>query len=692
MKRTLLLLLPAVLLLLNGCDSVSPTGSERPAVRTAGSSLSTNAGNGGKTDLAVARRFDLDLNVSGSLKQGEPLNIKLKVRNMLDAEKVEIKLLLPEAALARKAKQRYGSSKTIAVPIGEPLPSELAVEGRIENGQHLMRTAKVQIAEPGYYRMLATAHAPDGASVTDGGRWIDNFDSKTLWLWIDEDGGRVTERFDLSLFPEGARQQPGPLTLRSEPWRFRPAGQASTTNGSGSGRMATASNSDGPIDATVSYIEQASGATKIVPEAKVEVTIYEGRNDQAVNSYTRYSNEQGEVTLSCPGYGYYAVAKIYAEDSDVYVNDTYNIHMGRVQFDDTDCGDPMVLNADSEVAHTYITMRETIEKSRNFFLHSRGKIHVLVASDGSYYDPNADEIVIEPDDADGRAYSNWVVAHEYGHAFHEKGLGGNEGSGNCPSPHYLRGAHNLQCAFSEGFANYHGAVVFDNYVRSNFESNDYYPATRGDGDRDDGSIIEGAVAAFLFDFTDSANESHDNVDSPGRYVADIVETCEVDGDRADGVDHLVACFQRNVPNYSDYFLSRYNPPSSFSEGATEPSGWSRLNVRKLWHKNLYGENYDGPPLSVSMSGSSHLESGEEGSWTATASNGGGSYSYQWYYIEGTTSTPIGGDSRYLNYTFYASGQRRNLTVKVEVSSGDETESASQAVSVAPPGCGSKIIC
>jgi hypothetical protein len=37
-----------------------------------------------------------------------------------------------------------------------------------------------------------------------------------------------------------------------------------------------------------------------------------------------------------------------------------------------------------------------------------------------------------------------------------------------------------------------------------------------DGDPNDGSIIEGAVAAFFYDITDPANEPQDNVEYPGR--------------------------------------------------------------------------------------------------------------------------------------------------------------------------------
>jgi hypothetical protein len=92
---------------------------------------------------------------------------------------------------------------------------------------------------------------------------------------------------------------------------------------------------------------------------------------------------------------------------------------------------------------------------------------------------------------------------------------------------------------------------------------------------------------------------------------------------------LIACLQRQVPSYAGYFNTRSPQPSSFSESAKEPGSWGRADVKTLWRKNLYGEEYDGPSLTVSVSGSQYLDEGELGTWTASPSNGTGSYSYSW---------------------------------------------------------------
>lgn len=151
----------------------------------------------------------------------------------------------------------------------------------------------------------------------------------------------------------------------------------------------------------------------------------------------------------------------------------------------------------------------------------------------------------------------------------------------------------MQCAYSEGFANYVGAISISGPYSTNISNNAFYPATTGDGDHDDGSIIEGAIAAFLYDITDGTSESHDDVDHPGSYVADVINSCEVKSSgnwmRADGIDHLIACFENQIPSYFPYFDSRNTVPSSYTESASKPSGWSSASINSLWRHNLYGE-------------------------------------------------------------------------------------------------------
>jgi hypothetical protein len=415
---------------------------------------------------------------------------------------------------------------------------------------------------------------------------------------------------------------------------------------------------------------------------------------------TLSTDENGETPVECKQNDpiYEVQISVFAENSDVIVHDQADSKQVSYLEDPT-CGATVTADAYSSTSHVFSRMNITIERSQNFFQRSRGQLPVSLSfGGGSFYQPNGwfvnghlyggDYVVIDENDSRfDRTSGNWVIAHEYGHAFHEKGLGGNATppGGGCPDPHYLRGAHNLTCAFSEGFADYFGGVTVDpgNPFKSGFENNVHYPALSSkstSGPLEDGSIIEGAVAAFLYDLTDPANESHDGADYPGVYVAEIIETCEVyvsGWQRATGVDHLVACFQKSLPDYSTYFPNRSTPPGTFRESASEPAGWQASDVALLWQTNLF-EEFE-TPLSATISGNTSLGSGEQGTWTTSTSGGNGSYRYQWYdkyefdsgyqLISGATSAT------------YSASYYGNITLKVEVTSGGSTTSDTHAVSV-----------
>lgn len=60
-----------------------------------------------------------------------------------------------------------------------------------------------------------------------------------------------------------------------------------------------------------------------------------------------------------------------------------------------------------------------------------------------------------------------------------------------------------------------------------------------------------------------------------------------------------------------------------------------------------------PGLSVSLSGPSILDSGEEGTWIANANHGTGNYTYQWYYQNDSGSPwQTGGTNSSYSHTFY----------------------------------------
>jgi len=150
---------------------------------------------------------------------------------------------------------------------------------------------------------------------------------------------------------------------------------------------------------------------------------------------------------------------------------------------------------------------------------------------------------------------------------------------------------------------YPGAI--GTYV-THFEDNEDWPGLLG---ATDGSIIEGAVAAFLFDLADAYSivEPWDTLAFPGTYIADIVVSCKVNGlYRADGVDHLIFCFEQEVDSSlaispHTYFPTRVANTYGQWNSAGTPPGWSQSAVRATWIRDLYGPPGTRVEISVSHS-------------------------------------------------------------------------------------------
>lgn len=158
----------------------------------------------------------------------------------------------------------------------------------------------------------------------------------------------------------------------------------------------------------------------------------------------------------------------------------------------------------------------------------------------------------------------------------------------------------MQCAYSEGFATYFGVTVRPDLLsygfRDSVETDNYFPGCKSrvppnyeecwGGTSYEGSLIEGAVAAFLYDLTDAAVESRDSIAAPGSYLREIIRTCLVQYAvfrRANGGDEIAYCTE-NAVNPSGY-LDRF--PTAYSEAATEGGGWSSARVHSMWTWNMY---------------------------------------------------------------------------------------------------------
>jgi hypothetical protein len=114
------------------------------------------------------------------------------------------------------------------------------------------------------------------------------------------------------------------------------------------------------------------------------------------------------------------------------------------------------------------------------------------------------------------------------------------------------------------------------------------------GSPDDGSLIEPAVSAFLYDLTDSVIETHDSIAAPGSYVAAIISSCQVkywgnSWRRADGADEIAYCVETTI-NPDSYLTARGATPDDYSESATQPASHSAARAHATWTWNMFDKS------------------------------------------------------------------------------------------------------
>lgn len=549
-----------------------------------------------ETELDGAQAFDVELHVTGALLPNRPISISALARANTNVDNAEFKIAAPEFVVAEAnewSDRRARSSGAIRALVSER--SSAAAGSR----KHL--TTQLTVKQPGYYRVVASALATELTSANS--QLIQTEVHRDAWLLITDAGGRITSEFEVGLIPMGMIPQPGP---------FRPIrGGTSAIRRDASMASRNASTMDDWSDHwRLEYYNNTTGTYDPIPYVYITVTYYEddyqGNEVELHTETVGASAADGSFAVYCAGMNYNQRYQLTGYLS----NGLVAIHLGSSGMGGNNASDcatnsaasPYRAGMESNKAHVWVNMNRDIAASRQFFGTSRGQMLVKVynTGTGANYSASADDIEIWYNNIWG-SFGRFTAAHEYGHALHEKGLGGNAASGSCPSPHRIDQATNLRCALSEGFASYHASAVDAAYF--NLESADYtygctaYYASGACMTRAttrDGSIVEGAVASFLNDLTDSASDTGDSTTYPGLYVADIIRTCRVNTQvgisRINGIDYMSYCLELGVDPVITYNYFRTRTESAYniySEYAAEPASWSSTAVRYTWLWNLY---------------------------------------------------------------------------------------------------------
>ena len=577
----------------------------------------SDEGSGGSTTLAPppgADRFAVQVRATGSFRPGQLVQITVTGRANLRTRDATVRLVLPEVAAARAA-----GWSGMHLPVGEPLAPDLSERSALAHGQSLTRTANVVIPRPGYYQVVATLEreAPaDDDERPSRGELSQDVAHAEIWLWIAESGGKATDRFDASLFPAGTYAIPGPLTptTQSRPGASSDAPAAVRTSLAPGGPRATHAGSAGYVQSHAVYFNNDKGTTSPIPNARAQYTIYT-RGGAVVRTDKINTDATGNSYTTCysdaNGYGTYRYT-VYLDNDRVGMETPVVIDLsGDFAYD---CGKaftdevPSTQSFGKERAHVFVGLDQGIRNADTKFQFSRAKI--MVRLDGtlqySTYDWNGSDMLwIDTQPNTGYAdqvwgtYGAFVQMHEYGHGFHEKALGGVKRYYSCPSTyHPMQNVTSLACALAEGFPDYFAVVARGSEMgtmESDIERGIYSPGSTnlyGVAAGTNGGQIEGAVASFLYDISDPANETHDQTAYPYRYVIDVIRTCQVYLNGAwqlnTGVDHLVYCYQGTID--SDASLFGRTVPTSLNYSATDPEAYSTRygKIRKNYRKNLFG--------------------------------------------------------------------------------------------------------
>lgn len=585
----------------------------------------------------VQPRFDLDLEIEGSLKPGHPIHVGLRGRANYATQRASIRLILPEVAAARRS-----SWERVDVPVGEEVPAELESIRALAAHERFDGRATVIIPEPGYYQLLAsvTQQSDDGA--TDGGETVGTGAGRELWLWIDEHGGKVTDRFDPELFPEGTRRIRGPLGSERKPPKVHLKGTYITCSVYPSDAVVVQSLCTGPVpypvgstpppptvataSASVTYLDQGTSTTRPLVDAAVAWKVVNTATNAIAATGSGYTDGSGSTPMiDCAG----ATSErrleltVYTRNRKAEVKSYIASNADRALVGQYfgSCGGSIPVAAENQQAHLFMNLTKNWDGHTQVFGTSpptvlRAGLYPISVY-GTRYDWNASDVHIEPAwDHIWGEMGVLVAAHEWGHLWQDQYLfqaPASDGlkriySGACPNPHPVGSLTNFGCAFAEAFADWYAVLVRESDLptwRRNMEENRYHLLLCTSNCTDDGSIVQGAIHAFLWDITDPMyTESFDFVQKRPSDVIYAIKACEVAINWTDfkpytGIDHLIWCMEHRFPYqvrvqtaYGESLMTFFDKRSSstWPKDARGPmvDGFSD-NFRRLWLVDLYSK-------------------------------------------------------------------------------------------------------
>ena len=577
-------LLTAATVLLTGCNDYLTGVSQRDEDRTRFIEERERS-----SEFLAAHRIGVSIRTSGALRPGAPIEISATAiarrSSMLDYE-----LFVLDEAGAYTGVARTPQVRSLA-----------SFQGTMTRGSERHLTATITFPQPGYYRIVAVVNSKpsaDDPQHTAGDTILVSTSSKTLYLFVNEQGGRLTNGFEPAAIPSGAV----PLYGSYGPFvKSRARG--------GARLQRSLSVSANVVHGTFQYFNQEVGTNQPVPDAQVHVTCLND-NYEPVSTATVGTDSNGSFSFSCATGIYDAAIVLRTRISDVMNPDRSS--GGVVYFNESAGSYPTLTANNRYAAHIHILLNRYVPVAEQRFNRSRNLIPVLVHPTddtfGVFYDRANDTIKENYTTAFGE-WGTFVTMHEYGHAYHARAIEPST-TYNCNGQHSLDAEINVNCAFVEGFADFFGVWIAGDRLTDtpfsdwNIENQTYYSGK-------DGAKVEGAVAGFFYDLVDGtsspdgrANETGDEdwwgdqATYPGSFVADVMQACELIGHSGAvytslyGSDDLVYCIEDSVSAYNEAVAlgsSAWWDYARVQRNVTAPVSFSFDMVRKLWKRNFYGK-------------------------------------------------------------------------------------------------------
>lgn len=244
------------------------------------------------------------------------------------------------------------------------------------------------------------------------------------------------------------------------------------------------------------------------------------------------------------------------------------------------------------------------------------------STDGTYYSTGSNDVHLAADDPN----AHHTVVHEISHAIMDDVYDDAFPSAPSCNPHSIEGTSSTGCAWTEGFAEWLPATVYnDPFFRwPNGASLDLETPSWGNG-WGEGDTTEGRIAGALIDITDGANEGPWDRFSEGSAGIWSTFTHHVSGTlgqfwaqrAADGFDTsdagaLAALYQNTIDDglrdpLAPYVpLNRPNPVPAHNYGfGTTTAYWSAVALRPQVGADHDLSLYDDRALTAPLSGSAY---------------------------------------------------------------------------------------